>query len=70
MVERDKKKYFDTLITDNRDTATIWKAMNEITNSSRKRTQTNKIELEPDAINDFFINLQKKFLHKISENQT
>ena len=62
LVERDKKKYFDTLITDKRDTATIWKAMNEITNSSRKRTQTNKIELEPDAINEFFINIPNTIL--------
>ena len=62
MIERDKKKYFDTLITDKRDTTTILKAMNKITNSSRKRTQNNKIELEPDAINEFFINLPNTIL--------
>ena len=62
LVERDKQNYFNSLIKDDKNTATIWKAINGITNSSRKKSNSNKIELEPDTINDFFLNLPETIL--------
>ena len=62
MVDRDKENYFNGLITDKRDTATIWRAINSITNSSSKKTHSNNIDLDPDTINDFFTNLPNTIL--------
>ena len=61
-IEKDKKKQFDTLITENKSTKTIWKAMNFLTNSSKKKNASTKIELDPNTINDFFINLPNTIL--------
>ena len=61
-VEKDKKKHFDTLITENKSTQTIWKAMNFLTNSSKKKNASTKIELDPNTINDFFVNLPNTIL--------
>ena len=57
MVDKDKKAYFDKLLTDEKDTATMWKAMNSITNSNRKKNNSQNIDIQPDTINDFFLNL-------------
>ena len=54
LVEKDKNIFFDKLIADKKDTATIWKAMNTITNTSRKNKNSPPIAIEPDVINDFF----------------
>ena len=61
-VEKDKQKHFDTLITENKSTTTIWKAMNFLTNSSKKKNSKTKIDLDPNTINDFFINLPNTIL--------
>ena len=57
-----KKAYFDKLLTDKKDTATLWTAMNSITNSNRKKNNSQNIEIEPDTINDFFLNLPNTIL--------
>ena len=62
MVEKDKKTYFDKLLSEEKDTATIWRAINSITNSSRKTDNSQNIHLEPDTINDYFINLANSIL--------
>ena len=62
MVEKDKKTCFDKLLTDEKDTATIWRAMNSITNSNNKKHNSKSIEIEPDTINDFFLNLPNSIL--------
>ena len=68
MVEKDKKKYFDTLLTNDKDTATIWRAINSITNSSREKTNSQNIELDPDTINNFFLNLPNTLLTQEMRN--
>ena len=70
MVENDKKKYFDTIITNDKDTAAIWKAINSITNSSRKKSNSQNIELDPDTINDFFLNLSNTILTPETRNSS
>ena len=62
MVAKDKKTYFDKLLTNKKDTATIWKAMNNITNSNRRKPNSQNIQLDPNTINDFFINLPNTIL--------
>ena len=39
MVKNDKRNYFNKIIENNKDTATIWKAMNTLTNNSKKKKQ-------------------------------
>ena len=54
MVRNAKKDYFNKLIQNNKDTATIWKAINKLTNPTRKASKSLKIDINPDTINDFF----------------
>ena len=61
MVKKDKKNHFNKLIEDKKDTKTLWKAMNTITNSNKKGPKT-KIDLDPNDINDFFLNLPQTIL--------
>ena len=61
MVKKDKKHYFDNMIENKKDTKTIWKAMNNITGSNKKGPKA-KIDLDPNEINDFFLNLPKTIL--------
>ena len=68
LVKRDKKTYFNQMIEDNKDTKTIWKAINTITNSKKKGPKT-KINLDPNEINDYFLNLPQTILTpEIREN--
>ena len=60
MVKKDKKNYFNKLIEDKKDTKTIWKAMNTITNANKKTKA--QIDLDPNEINDYFLNLPKTIL--------
>lgn len=61
LVEKDKKSYVNKTVEDNKDTKTIWRAINTLTNSNKKVAKT-KIELEPNEINDFFLELPKTIL--------
>ena len=61
LVKQDKKNFFNKMIEDKKDTKTIWKAMNTITNSSKKGPKT-KIDLDPNEINDYFLNLPQTVL--------
>ena len=56
MVKNDKRNYFNKIIENNKDTATIWKAINTLTNNSKKKSNT-KIDLLPNTINDYFLKL-------------
>ena len=40
LVRTAKENYFNKLVTDNRDTATIWHAVNEITRKSRPQSNS------------------------------
>ena len=61
LVEKDRKNYVNKTVEDNKDTKTIWRAINTLTNSNKKDSKT-KIELEPNIINDFFLNLPQTIL--------
>ena len=53
MVKLAKKEYFDKMIGENRDTAHLWRAVNEIANKS-KRYQHSQINASPDELNQHF----------------
>ena len=61
LVEKDRKNYVNKTVEDNKDTKTIWRAINTLTNSNKKDKNT-KIDLEPNEINDFFLNLPQTIL--------
>ena len=54
MVEKDRKANLDRLLAEGKDAATIWRAINSITNSSHSKNNTRIINLDPETINDFF----------------
>jgi Reverse transcriptase (RNA-dependent DNA polymerase) len=55
LVRDAKRKFFSTLITNNRDTAQIWKAMNAITHKHRKTNPSPLNTHSADTFNDFFL---------------
>ena len=57
LVRAAKKNYFNELITDNRDTATILRAVNEITSKSRSQSNSFVSNITPDSFNKHFLSL-------------
>ena len=60
LVRTAKKNYFNKLITDNRNTATICRAVNEITRCSRPQSNSSISNITPDAFNKHFLSLAKR----------
>ena len=63
MVNNARKDYFNKMIDDKKDTRSIWKAYNEFTNV-KSSSKTQPINICPDVINDFFLNLSETILTK------
>ena len=61
MVTNAKKEYFNKLIRDKKDTRSIWRAYNEFSNT-KKGTKSQPVDIKPDIINDFFLNLSETIL--------
>ena len=61
MVNNARKDYFNKMIDDKKDTRSIWKAYNEFTNV-KSSSKTQPINICPDVINDFFLNLSETIL--------
>ena len=57
LVRTAKKNYFNKLITDNRDTGTICRAINEITRESRPQSNSYINNITPDSFNNHFLSL-------------
>ena len=60
LVRTAKQNYFNNLITDNRDTATIWRAVNEFTRKSRPQSNSSVRNITPDSFNKHFLSLAQK----------
>ncbi|MCB4759108.1 MAG: hypothetical protein LGB58_00005 [Sulfurovum sp.] len=60
LVRSAKKSYFDKLIESDRSTATIWKAINEITNKSRQKPKISPTDSSPDSLNLHLLTLAEK----------
>ena len=54
MVDKAKEAYFDKLIQDKKDTATLWRAINTLTNKSKKTTNTST-NVSPGEFNQHFL---------------
>ena len=59
LVSTAKKNYVNKLITDNRDTATIWRAVNEVTRKSRPQSNSSVSNTTPDSFNKHFLSNRK-----------
>ena len=60
--EQQKKSYFAKLINDNKDTASLWRAMTEITHKSRNKAKTAEIKCSPNVFNNHFLSLTDAIL--------
>ena len=60
LVRTAKKNYFNKLIADNRDAATIWRAVNEISRKSRPQSNSSVSNITPDSFNKHFLSLAEK----------
>ena len=61
MVTNAKKEFFNKLITDKKDTGSLWRAMN-VLNNPNKGNKSQPINICPNTINDFFLNLTDTIL--------
>ena len=52
-----KKAYFDKLVKKDKSTSTIWKAINEITNKSYRKTNNTTLPISPNLFNTHFLTL-------------
>ena len=57
LVRSAKKSYFDKLIESDKSTSTIWKAINEITNLTKKQTNSSTSTISPNIFNPHFLTL-------------
>ena len=57
LVRTAEKNYFNKLITDNRDAATIWRVVNEITRKSRPHSNSSVSNITPDCFKKHFLSL-------------
>ena len=62
LVRNSKKAYFGRLITDNSDTAAIWKAMNSITGKSANVTISSENQISANAFNDHFLSVASSLI--------
>ena len=65
LIRASQKAYFSKMITDNKDTASLWKSINQITNKSRSKSCSN-YAWSPDSFNDHFLHLAESALDQIS----
>lgn len=69
LVRDAKRAFFSKLIHQNSDTATIWKAMNNITSKSANTNKTPTVDISADAFNDHFLSIAS-FLRQSSLTPT
>ncbi|WP_419587318.1 endonuclease/exonuclease/phosphatase family protein, partial [Thiolapillus sp.] len=57
LVRSAKKAYFDRLVETDKSTSMIWKAINEITNKSNRKTDNTTPPISPNVFNTHFLTL-------------
>ena len=58
LIRDSKKEYFNKMINNNTDVASLWKAINNITKTSKKKYRSSS-QLPPNTFNNHFINIVK-----------
>ena len=61
LIRASQKSYFSKMISDNKDTASLWKGINRITNKSCSKSCSN-YAWSPDSFNDHFLHLAESTL--------
>ena len=61
MVDKAKEAYFEKLIEDNKDTATLWRAINTFTKKSNKKASLST-SISPDEFNQHFLSVSQRVL--------
>ena len=57
LVRSAKKAYFDKLVETDKSTSMIWKAINEITNNSNRKTDNTIPPIFPNVLTHIFFNI-------------
>ena len=70
LVQKVKNTYFSQLVKDNRDTSSIWKAINSITRENSKTCDISASNIPPDSFNDHFFSVSTKLLQREIDRQT
>ena len=68
LVQKAKNTYFSQLVKDNRDTSSIWKAINSITRKNSKTCDISASNIPPESFNDHFLSVSTKLLHSLKES--
>ena len=68
LVQKAKNAYFSQLVKDNRDTSSIWKAINSTTRKNSKTCDISASNIPPDSFNDHFLSVSTKLLHSLKES--
>ena len=62
MKRKAKKKYYQELISNNKEPRTVWNAINKLTNKASHKPQLNTKDIVPEAINDHFVSIADKLI--------
>ena len=66
LVRAEKEEaYFAKLINDNKDTASLWCTMTEITHKSRNKAKTSDIKCSTNVFNNYFLSLTDAILNTV-----
>jgi hypothetical protein len=69
-VEKTKKDYFNKLVTDKKDTAAIWRAINTITRKNDTKSPNSAADITPDSFNTHFLSLAQNIIQSAHSPQT
>jgi hypothetical protein len=56
MVKEAKKQYFDDMLKNGNDTASLWRAMNAVTRKTQGKSTQKKTTASPHTFNHYFVN--------------
>jgi hypothetical protein len=68
LVKEAKKKYIDEIINNGNDTASLWRAMNTVTNKSQTKANNNTSH-SPQDFNQYYVNVADTLLNTQYKNQ-
>ena len=68
LLQKVKNTYFSQLVKDNRDTSSIWKAINSIARKNSTTCDISASNITPDSFNDHFLSVSTKLLHSLKES--
>jgi len=69
LVRAAKRAYFEKLINHNKDTSSLWRAVNEITHKSRNKAVSCEIKRSPKTLNEHFLSFSESVL-KSTDNSS